>query len=63
MTTESKKRWMEKQRKKGLCIRCNKKARKGRITCKKHGTGSSKKIKYKIQDGGKLNEKKRNNKL
>ena len=54
---------MEKQRKKGLCIRCNKKARKGRITCKKHGTGSSKKIKYKIQDGGKLNEKKRNNKL
>ena len=47
---EGNKRWAENQRKQGLCVHCNKKARKDKNTCSKHGKTRAIKKKWKQQE-------------
>ncbi len=41
---------MDKKIKEGICIRCSKKARKGKHTCKKHGYQKSPEKRWKKQE-------------
>ncbi len=47
MTSASKKRWMEKHRKSGLGIRCNRKAKPEKSECGRHNCPKSRKTKNK----------------